>query len=121
MRVKGAVATLYWLNPGTKRYEIWPAQDYSQENPQVTDAKGTYSFLVPEGMYYLNVMAPGYLPYDGKPFEVREGGGVHLNIEMKTKYWWLDLLDWRTALIIIVALLLLYNFYKDRKREKLKR
>lgn len=121
LRVKGAVATLYWLNPGTKRYEIWPAQDYSQENPQVTDAKGTYSFLVPEGMYYLNVMAPGYLPYDGKPFEVREGGGVHLNIEMKTKYWWLDLLDWRTALIIIVALLLLYNFYKDRKREKIKK
>ena len=34
LRVKGAVATLYWLNPGTKRYEIWPAQDYSQENPR---------------------------------------------------------------------------------------
>lgn len=121
LRVKGAVATLYWLNPGAKHYEIWPAKDYSQDNPQVTDAKGTYSFLVPEGMYYLNVTAPGYLPYDGKPFEVREGGGIHFNVEMKTKYWWLDMLDWRTALIIAIALLLLYNFYKDKKRERVKK
>lgn len=115
-RVPGAVATLYWFNPEQKTYVEWPANEYQQENPQVTDITGKYSFLVPPGGYYLKVEAPGYLPYEGKAFDVEEGRGVHFNIEMKTKYWWLSVLDWRTILLIAVALLLLYNFYKDKRR-----
>jgi hypothetical protein len=117
-RISGAVAQLYWLNPGTKQYELWPAKIYQQENPQSTDVRGTYSFLVPEGYYYLKVDAPGYLSYDGKPFEVKEGSGVHINVEMKTKYWWLKIADWKTVLLAIVVLMLLYNFYKDKMRER---
>lgn len=117
-RILGAVASLYWLNTGTKQYELWPAKDYQQENPQTTDVRGTYSFLVPEGYYYLKVDAPGYLSYDGKPFQVAEGSGVHINIELKTKYWWTKIVDWKTVLLLIVILLLLYNFYRDKTREK---
>jgi len=117
-RVSGAVASLYWLNPETKQYELWPAKDYQQENPQITDVRGTYSFLVPDGFYYIKVEAPGYLSYDGKPFEVKEGSGVHINIELKTRYWFLNIVDWKTVLLIMVVLMLLYNFYKDRMREK---
>lgn len=117
-RIPGAVVSLYWLNPTTKQYELWSAKDFQQENPQITDARGTYAFLVPEGLYYLKVDAPGYLPYDGRSFDVKEGSGIHVNIELKTKYWWLKLLDWKTIALILVILLLIYNFYKDRKREK---
>jgi hypothetical protein len=116
-RISGAIASLYWLNPATKQYELWPAKSYQQENPQVTDVTGNYSFLVPEGYYYLKVDAPGYLSYDGKPFQVTEGSGVHINIELKTKYWWLDLLDWKTALLVIALFMLAYNFYRDRIRD----
>ncbi len=116
-RILGAVASIYWLNPLTKQYELWAAKDFQQENPQTTDVRGAYSFLVPEGYYYLKVDAPGYLSYDGKPFEVKEGSGVHINIELKTKYWWLKIVDWKTLLLIIVILMLVYNFYKDKKRE----
>lgn len=115
-RILGAVASIYWLNPATKQYELWPAGDYQQDNPQTTDVRGTYSFLVPEGYYYLKVDAPGYLSYDGKPFEVKEGSGVHINIELKTKYWWLKIVDWKTLLLIIVILMLGYNFYQDKRR-----
>lgn len=115
-RISGAVASLYWLNPDTKQYELWPAKDYQQENPQVTDVRGSYSFLVPEGFYYLKVDAPGYTGYDGKPFEVKEGSGVHINVEMKTAYWWIKVIGWKDMVLIFVVLLLIYNFYRDRVR-----
>jgi len=116
-RIVGAVVQLFWLNPETKQYQLWPAQDYQQENPQTTNISGSYSFLVPYGYYYLKVVAPGYLTYDGKPFQVAEGSGIHINIELKTKFWFLNIVDWKTLLLIIVVLMLAYNFYKDRRRE----
>ena len=118
LRIPGAVATLYHFNTAKKAYEEWPAKDFQQSNPQVTGLSGSYSFLVPGGMYSIKVQAPGYLEYEGKPFLVEEGSGVHTNIELKAKYWWLKILDWKTALLILVAMLLLWNFYKDKKREK---
>ena len=117
-RIPGAIVSLFWLNPETKQYELWPAKEYQQENPQTTDVRGTYSFLVPEGYYYLKVEAPGYLPYDGKSFQIKEGSGVHVNIELKTKYWWLKIVDWKTILLILVIILLLFNFYRDKMRER---
>ena len=119
-RIAGAVISIYWLNPDTKQYELWPAKDYQQENQQTTDVRGTYSFLVTNGYYYLKVDAPGYLSYDGKPFEVKEGSGVHINIELKTRYWFFKIVDWKTLLLIIVIIMLMYNFYKDRMRDKKK-
>jgi hypothetical protein len=116
-RIPGAIISLFWLNPETKQYELWPAKEYQQENPQTTDVRGTYSFLVPEGYYYLKAETPGYLVYDGKPFQVKEGRGIHINIELKTKYWWLKIVDWKTILLAVVIILLLYNFYRDKIRE----
>jgi len=117
-RIVGAVVSLYWLSPETKQYQLWPARDFQQENPQTTDVRGTYSFLVPNGFYYLKVDAPGYQSYDGKAFEVKEGSGVHINIELNGPYWWLKFFDWKTILLILAIYLLTYNFYKDRMREK---
>jgi len=120
-RIPGAIVSLWWLNPETRQYELWPAKEYQQENPQTTDVRGTYSFLVPEGYYYLKAETPGYLVYDGKPFQIKEGSGIHINIELKTKYWWLKIVDWKTILLAVVIILLLYNFYRDKIRERLAR
>ncbi len=120
-RIPGAIVSIYWLNPETKQYEVWPAEEYQQENPQITDATGKYSFLVPEGFYHLKVEAPSYLVYEGKSFQVKEGSGVHFNIELKTKFWWLKVVDWKIIVMIVFGILLLYNFYRDKIREKLLR
>lgn len=117
-RVAGAVVTIRWLDPQTKTYGNWPAEQFQQENPQVTDATGKYAFLVPAGTYYLDVVAPGYLPFTGKPFSVREGSGVHLNLELKTRYWYLQVVDWKLVLLGSTLLLVLYNFYRDRRWER---
>lgn len=118
IRIPGAMVFLYWFNPETKRYQLWPAQEYGQENPYITDVTGRYSFLVPPGTYYLKVEAPGYLSYQSRPFQVKESKGVYLNIELKSKYWFLKKINLTNILMIIFGILLLYNFYRDRIREK---
>jgi hypothetical protein len=117
-RIPGAIVSLYWFNPDTDTYELWPAEDYQQENPQITDATGRYSFLVPQGSYFLQVEAPGYPIFQGKVFQVREGTGVHENVELRPTYWYLTILDWKVFLLFLFGILLLYNFYRDRMRGK---
>jgi len=118
-RIPSAIVSLYFLNNSTKKYEIWPAKEYQQDNPQVTDIRGTYSFLVPEGSYYFHVEAPGYDPYQGKVFIVTEGNGIHQNIELNSGRSWLDDIDWKTILLFVVLILLVYNLYRNEEREKL--
>lgn len=117
MRLANVSVTLYSLNQTTNKYEVWPAKDFGQENPQLTDVRGTYSFLVPVGKYYLAAKTNGYADYQSEQFTVQEGSGVHMNIELKTRYGWLQNIDWKTVLLIIVTIFLLFNFYKDKKRK----
>ncbi|MEA3399465.1 MAG: carboxypeptidase-like regulatory domain-containing protein [Patescibacteria group bacterium] len=117
-RIPSAIVSLYWLNPATKDYELWPAEKYQQENPQITDVRGTYSFLVPEGSYHFEVEAPGYRSHQGKVFIVTEGNGLHKNIELKSGRG-LKSLDWKTVLLIAVFALLLYNLYSNTLKGKL--
>ena len=97
---------------------MWPGKDYQQENPQITDITGKYSFLTPQGTYYLKVEASGYPAYQSDVFEVKEGSGIHQNIELKTKYWWLGIIGWERAVLILVVLLLLLNFWRDKMRKR---
>lgn len=119
-RIPNAIVSIYKLNKESKEYELWNAKDYQQSNPQITDLRGTYSFLVPEGLYYLSVEAPGYKPFEGKVFEVVEGNGVHENIEMGTgSSSFLDKIDTKTLLLVVVILLLMYNLFRDSQNIKL--
>jgi hypothetical protein len=120
LRITGAIVSIFYLNPGTKQYELWPAKEYQQENPQVTNDTGKYSFLVPPGTYYLGVEHPNYPVYQSETFAVKEGSGIHINIELKTKFWWLKVIDWKIIVMIFFGVLLLYNFYCDKIREKKK-
>jgi len=119
LRISGAKVSLYWLNPETKEYELWKAGEFLQNNPQITNSTGNYSFLVPQGSYYLKIEAQNYKTYQGDSFEVQEGSGVHFNIELKSRYWWLKIFDWKAFLLILIIILLFYNFYRDKIREKL--
>jgi len=118
LRVEGAIVSLFWLDKSSNSYQLWPAEEYQQRNPQVTNETGRYSFLVPEGYYYLKVTAPGYLPYQSDVFKIDKNKGIHFNIELKRRGWWLRVVDWRTILLILVAVLLLYNFYCDKIRDR---
>lgn len=86
-RIPDAKVSLLWKNPKNGKFELWPAKDFQQVNPQKTDKSGTYSFLVPEGTYKLTVSAPGYNDFMGQEFDVNEGRGVHDNISLQSRSW----------------------------------
>lgn len=118
-RILNARVSLFWLNPQSGQYELWPAKDFSQQNPQITDVTGKYSFLVPEGTYYISAESDKYKHYQSDPFEVKEGSGIHKNIELEPERSFLDSIDWKILVIIITLLLLAYNFYRDRQRDSM--
>ena len=35
IRIPEANVVIYWLNPKSKQYELWPAKQYNQINPQI--------------------------------------------------------------------------------------
>src|SRR4029077_10899483 len=96
-------------------YQLWPADQYQQENPQVTDQTGKYSFLAPVGTYYITASADGYKPYKGDTFELGQNSAVHTNIQLQSKLSWAQL-DWKTIVIILLAGLVIYGIYTRRKR-----
>lgn len=58
--VKDASVTLYVFDEITKSWVVWDSASYGQGNSQITNGQGQYSFLVPEGKYYLEVKRGGY-------------------------------------------------------------
>ncbi len=94
LRIMNATVSLYWLNPETKKYELWLADKFLQKNPIITNETGRYSFLVPEGMYYLKVTAKRHFDYQSDIFSIRENNAVRTDIEMKKKNWFTDFLNW---------------------------
>ena len=85
-RLDNVSVSIFYLNPKTKVYELWPASDFHQVNPQITDVTGRYSFLVPAGSYYLSVTSPDFYDYMSMPFKVEESRGVFMNIELTHKF-----------------------------------
>lgn len=117
IRIGGATVSIYQQDIKTGNYNIWVAQDYAQQNPQITDRRGSYAFLVPEGSYYIEVVAEGYQPYQTKPFIVQsDTAGVHMNIELiaiSSSWRWFD---WKVIILIAILLLVTYHVYTDRRR-----
>lgn len=86
-RVAKAKITLYWLNPKTNQYEIWPGNVYDQNNPQITNDTGRYVFLAPAGQYYLTVEKDGYRFYQSDIFELKQAGPINKAIEIQKENW----------------------------------
>lgn len=121
VRISGATVSIFRPkrqdegSETAQQFELWPAQEYSQVNPQITDSTGTYAFLVPEDSYYIKVEAPGYLVYESDVFNVKEGRGVRLNIELEPEFW-REIIDWKNILLAAAAILLIFLYFKKRRK-----
>ena len=105
-RIKNAKASLY-LQTSENEYVLWPASEFNQENPQITTNNGKYSFLVPEGTYYLAVEANNYHSYQSNTFKVREGESIHENVELEVIQNWFDVVFGTKSLIVILIIAVL--------------
>jgi len=100
LRVGRAEVSIYWQNPETKKYELWDAVKYLQKNPVFTDETGRYSFLVPEGRYYLTAKAKGYFDYKSQDFQVIQEVGIHQDIKMEESTWWNRTWNWMRGIFV---------------------
>ncbi|MBP7964633.1 MAG: DUF11 domain-containing protein [Caldilineaceae bacterium] len=66
---------------GDTVYDLWPAVDFDQINPQVTAADGYFSFFTPAGAYQLQVSQTGYQPYRSWDLVVIDAP-VHFDVPM---------------------------------------
>jgi len=121
-RIENAKVSLY-LQTSENEYVLWPASEFNQENPQITTDNGKYSFLVPEGTYYLTVEANNYHSYQSNTFEVREGENIHENVELKVIHnWWSIFVSWKfwmtvgiiVFIILITVIIIVVNKLRRR-------
>ncbi|MCF7865804.1 MAG: hypothetical protein K9M11_04885, partial [Candidatus Pacebacteria bacterium] len=94
LRIDGAKVSIYWKNPINNDFELWPAKLYSQDNPQTTNKTGSYSFLVPEGQYYVQVEAKDFTVFKSKIYNVSYGTNIHENIKLTKYSWWKYFFSW---------------------------
>lgn len=58
--IQGAEVALSVFNQTANSWSLWDSQAFGQKNPQQTDAKGEYGFLVPPGKYRMGVSKWGF-------------------------------------------------------------
>ncbi|RME44147.1 MAG: hypothetical protein D6796_12165 [Caldilineae bacterium] len=63
----GAIVSCYEaqtsIDTGETTYDLWPAQNYGQVNPQTTAGDGYFSFFTPAGTFQLQTEASGFQTY----------------------------------------------------------
>ena len=59
-RVEGVAATIYFKENEGAAEQLWNAEEYGQQNPQLTDAAGIYMWNVPQGLWQVRFQKAGY-------------------------------------------------------------
>jgi|GEM_PF-5693357 len=112
-RINGAEIALYWFNQKSNSWEVWPAEKYNQENPQLTNQNGEYAFRLPKGKYYLLVKKSGYFDVQSEELEIKEGI-INKNIELVAKKSFFG----QIILIVIIFVLTGIGYWYYRRRLK---
>lgn len=107
VRIKNAEVSLYQLNQKTEKYELWDAGKFLQKNPVYTNETGKYSFLVPEGKYYLSVKAKNYIDYKSDVFAVQGQNGVNVEVAMRKKTLLPQWLNWQMTISVLLGAIFL--------------
>jgi hypothetical protein len=105
LRIQNAKVSIYWLNTETNKFELWPAEKFLQKNPVFTDETGKYSFLVPQGTYYMTASAENYLDYKSDEFTIKEDNGVRMDIELKKKTFLPEWLGWNGIIAVLLLMI----------------
>jgi hypothetical protein len=100
-RLKGAEVSLYQFDSKKKEWKLFDGVPYNQQNPQFTNEKGEFGFMVPAGRYYLEAIKSGFGDKKSKAIEI-DSGVINQNIEISSTLapWWK--LEENTGLILLM-------------------
>ena len=90
--VAGARVTLL-VDIGNGNYGVWDGAKSGQENPQITDAQGYFSFIVPSGTYKLIAEKEGYLTKETLQFPISNQNVITNSLQLIALPPTLDLTD----------------------------
>ncbi len=124
-RVESAEVSLFVLEG--RAWVLWPAMNYEQVNPQRTGITGDYSFMVPQGTYFLEAKKEGYVSQKSDIFQVVDNV-VNRNIEMRREggLSWTDIAayiqdHWKQIVPPVIALLIILrviHLWKTTKKPR---
>lgn len=82
MPLANMTVSCYQYVPDWDSWILWPAEQYQQINPQVTNSTGYFAFFTPPGQYYLQVdTVDGYQLWSSPVIEV-VSEIVHVNVPL---------------------------------------
>ena len=81
--IPGARVTLWCRPTPDADPEPWDASPYGQQNPLAADARGSFSWDVPEGWWQVRVEAEGYRPVSSKWVRVPSGEEPDLSLSLE--------------------------------------
>lgn len=94
--INGVTVTLYGRQEGQQDWQQWDGGAYGQSNPYRSQGEGSFAWLIPKGIYYIKMTAPGYRTLITSQFEVDQVTPVAANIQL-TKRLQLRLGSWTLA------------------------
>jgi len=115
LSISNAKVTLYKFNDNKEN--IWESDDEDMPNPQYTNNRGEYKFLVEEGFYKIVVEKEGYEKYESEKFEVKNSI-IERNIELvkiNRDYKIIIIAAIGISLISIIAIILFIKKFKKKK------
>ena len=60
VEVKDGQITVFWLDPTTKRYQVWDGREYGENKEQrISNIEGGWGYVLPKGEYYLQTEVNG--------------------------------------------------------------
>ena len=83
--VKDATVKIFFFDKISNNWVVWDGYSFGQDNPQKTDNKGRYSFLVPPGRYYIEISASGYRTANSQIMDLSQNTVLNFKLPLKQK------------------------------------
>lgn len=81
-----ATVTVYYFEPVSGKWVVWDGAAYGQLNPQTTDSKGTFQYLLPAGKFYLKAESANHHVAVSNIFSLSSSRPVSSTLELKPEH-----------------------------------
>ncbi|MFA6436634.1 MAG: fibronectin type III domain-containing protein [Candidatus Paceibacterota bacterium] len=87
-RLEGVKVSLF-VKSKENKWVLFDANKYNQANPQYTDSSGSFGFMVPQGVYYIEAQKDGFGGHKTESFEVKDRI-INQKIKISSVFvpWW---------------------------------
>ncbi len=118
----GGVTVSLWARKNLEQnglWQFWPGDKYYQNNPQVTNERGEYGYMVSNGSYYMILEKKGYKKSVTPEFEVKNNTinwDLHLEGQFGKK--WYEKIEYWLGLGLLLLIIVFWVKRKNKEDEE---